>query len=102
MNGKTVAGITSIGALAAAALAWQQIGDVLVLRDEHDLEHAAWSTKQQTINIDTQIIQAETQLEFLLDRKARGQAQPGDDARIQRLIDRIKQLETARDNLLRK
>lgn len=92
----------TVAAIAAASLAWQQIGEVFTLRHTHDLVHAAENAAQQIQIIDVQIIQAQMQLDFLLARQQRGQSQPGDDLRIERVNNRITRLEEAREALLRK
>ena len=99
-KGKVAAGGGIVAAIAAAALAYQQIGDVVVLHDEHDLQHAAESFAYQTQFIDVQIAQIETQRELIAQRERTGQQRAGDDVRKQRLIARIQHLEKLKQEIL--
>lgn len=84
------------------ALAWGQIGDVFTLRETHDLQHAANSVKDNVQFIDIQIIQAETQIEIIEQREKTKTVRDGDATRKARLLDQIRRLEEARENLLKK
>lgn len=88
---KVVVGGT-LASVAAAAIAWQQIGTVFVLQDQYRADYVL--TQMQFV--DVQLIQANAELNAILQREAIGKATPQDLAQKQILIQRIADLQKAR------
>lgn len=97
-KGKVVAGGSVLGAIAAAALTWQQINTTFVLREPY----AADQLLVQVQIIDVQIIQANSELNAILQREAIGKATPHDLAQKIILINRITELQKLRGEMLKK
>jgi len=88
---KVVVGST-LASLAAVAVAWQQIGNVFVLQEQYRADYVL--TQMQFV--DVQLIQANAELNAILQREAIGKATPQDLAQKQILIQRIADLQKAR------
>jgi len=97
-TGKQVAVGGVVGAIAAVALGWQQIGAVFVLQ----VPYRSDQVLVQLQIIDVQIIQANAELNAILQRENLGKATASDLAQKQILIQRIANLQEARARSLRK
>ena len=97
----TIGGVT-IGVIAAAIFGASQIQDRADLRYVGQEVYAAQSLTKQVQIINVQIVQTETQLEIIEQRKKENKPRDGDATRYEKLLDAIKRLEAAREEMLRK
>ena len=97
----TIGGVT-IGVIAAAIFGASQIQDRADLRYVGQEVYAAQSLTKQVQIINVQIVQTETQLEIIEQRKKENKPRDGDGTRYEKLLDAIKRLEAAREEMLRK
>lgn len=101
-TGKQVAtGGGVVAALVAGLVAYQQLGDVLVMKEPHDLIHMAEKAARNLTDIDIQLIQAEIQLDIIVSRQAKGVTFADDEIRKARLLEQIKRLEAAKEKIQR-
>ena len=88
--------------IAAVVVAAFQIQDRADLRYVGQEVYAAQSLTKQVQIINVQIVQTETQLEIIEQRAKENKPRDGDATRYEKLLDAIKRLETAREEMLRK
>lgn len=96
-----VGGLSTAGVVAVLAGALQ----VQDYTDERYLvrqEYVAQSLAKQVQSINVQIVQVEIQLELIEQRKKAGTPRDGDATRYAKLLDQLKRLENAREEMLRK
>ena len=97
----TIGGVT-IGVIAAAIIGASQIQDRADARYVVQEVYAAQSLTKQVQIINVQIVQTETQLEIIEQREKENRPRDGDATRYAKLLDALKRLEAAREEMLRK
>ena len=97
-----VVGGVSVAGIAAILAGALQVQDYTDERYVERQEYVAQSIKKQVESINVQIVQVEIQLEIIEQRQKAGTPRDGDATRYAKLLDQLKRLEAAREEMLRK
>ena len=95
-------GGVSAGVIAAAIIGAFQIQDRADERYVGQEFYAAQSATKAVASINVQIVQAEIQIEIIEQRAKENRPRDGDATRYAKLLDQLKRLEAAREEMLRK